>query len=86
MTRVVHWKKEKFDIYIGRGSKWGNPFMIGRDGTRKEVIEKFEEWILSRPWTIPVIKAELKGKILGCWCKPDKACHGDVLAKIAEEE
>ena len=43
--KVVHCKKEPYDIYIGRPSKWGNPFSIGKDGTREEVIEKYREWI-----------------------------------------
>lgn len=43
--RVVHCKKEPYDVYIGRPSKWGNPFVIGKDGTREEVIAKYAEWI-----------------------------------------
>jgi hypothetical protein len=84
-TKVVHCKKESYDIYIGRGSKWGNQFKIGRDGNREEVIEKYRQWILSKPQWVKQVKKELKGKILGCWCKP-KACHGDVLAEIADND
>ena len=47
-TRVVHCKREPFDIYIGRPSKWGNPFVIGRDGNREQVIEKYPH-VYSRP-------------------------------------
>jgi hypothetical protein len=83
-TKVVHCKKEKFDVYIGRPSKWGNRFEIDRDGNREEVIEKYREWIHTRPALMKQAKKELKGKVLGCWCKP-KACHGDVLAEIADE-
>ena len=83
MTRVVHCKKEKFDIYIGRPSKWGNPFSIGKDGTREEVIKKYEEWISQQPELLADLPS-LKGKVLGCWCKP-QACHGDILAKLTEE-
>jgi hypothetical protein len=83
MTRVVHCKKEKYDVYIGRPSKWGNPFEIGKDGTREEVIEKYKKYLLSRPNLLKDI-SELKGKILGCWCKP-LACHGDILAELADE-
>jgi len=82
-TTVVHCKKEPFDVYIGRGSKWGNPFTIGKDGTRTEVIEKYRKYIWHNTELYEDIFNELKGKILGCWCKP-KACHGDVLAKIAD--
>lgn len=82
-TRVVHCKKEKYDIYIGRPSKWGNPFSIGKDGTRQEVIDKYREWILNHDDLLLDI-LELDGKVLGCWCAP-KACHGDVLVEILEE-
>lgn len=83
-TRVVHYKKEKCDVYIGRPSKWGNPFEIGRDGSREEVIQKYREWVKGQPRLMGAL-GELKGKVLGCWCSP-KPCHGDVLAELAEKE
>jgi len=79
-TRIVHCKKESYDIYIGRPSKWGNPFQIGNDGTREEVIEKFRNWILTQPNLLKDLH-EIKGKTLGCWCKP-KRCHGDILVEL----
>lgn len=82
-TKVVHCKKEPYDIYIGRGNKWENPFIIGKNGTRKEVIKKYEQYILNNKKLIGEIH-ELKGKVLGCWCKPKK-CHGDILVKIVEK-
>ena len=81
-TRIVHCKKESYDICIGRPSKWGNPFQIGKDGTREEVIEKFRNWILTQPNLLKDLH-EIKGKTLGCWCKP-KRCHGDVLVELIE--
>lgn len=83
-TRVVHCRKDKHDIYIGRPSKWGNPFSIGKDGTRSEVIRKYEDWILSNDELMKDIH-ELEGKVLGCWCRP-RACHGDVLANLANRD
>jgi len=79
--RVVHCKKEAHDVYIGRGSKWGNPFVIGKDGDRDEVIKKYEEWFVTQPHLIASLH-ELKGKTLGCYCSP-KSCHGDVLSYLA---
>lgn len=79
--KVVHVNKELYDVYIGRPSKWGNPFKIGRDGTREEVIKKYKHWICYQPGMLEMVE-ELRGKILGCWCAP-KPCHGDVLLKIA---
>lgn len=82
--KVVNCKKEPYDIYIGRPSKWGNPFTIGKDGDREEVISKYKNWILSQPQLLNSLW-QLHGKILGCWCKP-KSCHGDVLVELLEEE
>jgi len=82
MTRVVHCKREAYDIYCGRPSPFGNPFLIGLDGTREEVIAKYEAWIQTQPDLLGRLP-ELKGKILGCWCAP-KACHCDVLARLAD--
>ena len=79
-TRVVHCKKEKYDVYIGRPSEWGNPFVGGRDGTREEVIEKYRKYLIKNPLIEKV--HELRGKTLGCWCRPRK-CHGDILAEYA---
>lgn len=81
--RVVHCKRERYDVYIGRPSKWGNPFEIGKDGGRAEVIEKYEEYIRSNPRLLDALP-ELKDKTLACWCAP-KACHGDVLVKLVKE-
>ena len=81
MKLVVHCKREHHDVYIGRPSKWGNPFLIGRDGTRDEVITKYRAWIVKQPHLMASLH-ELKGKVLGCWCSP-QACHGDVLSQLA---
>lgn len=82
-----------FDIYIGRphprfpaGSKWANPFVIGRDGDRTEVIKKFALWVPKQPALVKAL-GELKGRVLGCWCKSrldPKPCHGDVLLKLLQ--
>jgi hypothetical protein len=82
VTRVVHCKKEPYDVYIGRPSKWGNPFQIGRDGTRAEVLAKYREWLSGQPQLLAAI-GELRGKTLGCWCDP-APCHGHILAKLAD--
>jgi hypothetical protein len=82
-TRVVNIKEEGYDVYIGRGSQWGNPFSIGKDGNRKEVITKYLDWIMGKPELLKQL-VTLKGKRIGCWCKP-KDCHGDVLVALIEE-
>lgn len=90
---VVNKYKEPYDVYIGRGSKWGNPFTHISDkqtkaefivATREESIEKFREYIIERISNGEVKiddLLELAGKRLGCFCKP-KSCHGDVLVEI----
>jgi hypothetical protein len=74
---VVNKYKAPFDVYIGRGSKWGNPFVIGVDGTREQCIFKFREHLFNGI-TLREALPELEGKTLGCFCKP-KPCHGDVI-------
>lgn len=79
---VVHSKKQKYDVYVGRPSDWGNPFKIGPDGDREDVCAAFAEWAREDPDYIAKIKLELKGKVLGCFCAPLK-CHAETLAQIA---
>jgi len=75
-------------VYIGRPSKWGNPFSH-LDGTlaqfkvasREEAIRRYELWL----GTQPLDPRELAGRDLLCWCAPE-ACHGDVLLRLANKE
>lgn len=69
-------------VYVGRGSAFGNPFVIGHDGTRDEVIDQFRTWFLSRPRLVAKAKQELAGKDLVCFCAPNR-CHAEVLLEIA---
>jgi hypothetical protein len=88
VTRLVHCCHEKYDVYIGRKnsrlnlpeSKWANPYRIGIDGNRDDVIKKYKEWILNQPDLINNL-SELEGKTLACWCYPKK-CHGDILIEL----
>lgn len=84
MNKVVHCKREKYDVLIDRTTKWGNPYSIPFDGTRAEVIEKYRKYLYSNSelWNSLL---ELDGKILGCWCHP-QACHGDILIEALEEK
>jgi hypothetical protein len=70
-------------VYIGRPSKWGNPFEIGIDGTRQEVISKYRDYVLDTKALMDAL-LELEGKILGCWCHP-LPCHGDVLVELVRK-
>lgn len=94
-TTVVNLNSEPYDIYIGRANRWkrlrksiwANPFRVDTpqkkyDGDRDTVIAKYRAWLMEQPELLAKLP-ELKGKRLGCWCKPE-ACHGDVLAELAE--
>jgi len=80
---IKHCKRSAHDIYIGRPSKWGNPFTIGSDGDRETVILKYQEWLYDQPHLLLALP-ELTGKTLGCWCAP-KPCHGEVLWLLANK-
>ncbi len=69
-------------VYIGRPTIWGNPFVIGRDGNREQVIDQYRKYLLDHPDLQERAKRELKGKDLACFCAP-LACHGDILLFIA---
>lgn len=69
-------------VYVGRPSKWGNPFEIGKDGDREYVIFLYEKMLLSNKELRIAAARELKGKDLVCHCAP-KMCHADVLLEIA---
>jgi hypothetical protein len=77
-ARKVGKRSSATQVYIGRPSKWGNPFVIGRDGSRTEVIAKYRAWIVAQPALMNALD-ELRGRDLICWCAL-LACHGDVLA------
>lgn len=93
-TKVVHFKKSPYDIYIARPSKWGNPFSHKEDTiakyktqTRAESMERYEDYILNGEGKHLLDDLhELDGKILGCWCKDEngngKKCHGDILVDL----
>lgn len=82
-TTVVHVQHEPCDVFIGRPSRWGNPFRIGRDGNRAQVINKYRAWLRrpARKFLRQRAVELLKGKKLGCFCKPEE-CHGDVLVEL----
>jgi hypothetical protein len=92
-TKVVHCKISKYDIYIGRGSIFGNRWSH-KEGTlaefkvdtREEAIRLHKEWLLTQPDMLMKVR-DMKGKVLGCWCKHPANpldCHGDTFAEIAE--
>lgn len=85
MPQVLNKRTDKIPagaIYVGRPSKWGNPFVIGRDGTREEVIEKHSFWLGQQTALGNIDWKSLEGKDLVCWCSP-LPCHADILLEMA---
>lgn len=97
--RIVHCKERPYDVLICRGTPWGNPFTHKKGNTlakwvvksRKESIECFRTWVLTSDdpeanW-IREHMHELRGKVLGCYCKSEhnpKDCHGEVYAEMVD--
>jgi len=87
-TRVVNIKYEDYDVYIGRAGRgndgyFGNPFILSANEKRGSSIEKYRTYFYERMKTDDEFRNrinELKGKLLGCFCKP-YPCHGDVIAE-----
>jgi hypothetical protein len=84
--RTKGWRMPPNTVYVGRGSKWGNPFSIKAYG-RIKAVYKFQKALIKNnlPITIEDVKRELKGKNLACWCALDKPCHADVLLELANK-
>lgn len=82
-TTVVNlYDAPRCDVFIGRPSHWGNPFKIGRDGSREDCIAKYRCWVVTQSELMDALPV-LRGKVLGCYCAP-AACHGHVLAALAD--
>lgn len=84
MTTVINiYKTKDYDVFIGRPSKWGNPYRITNNCNRQQAIERYRIYLNKRPELIKEAKEQLKDKILGCYCKP-LDCHGDILQEIID--
>jgi hypothetical protein len=93
------WRIPTGAVYVGRPTKWGNPYKIGKDGSREQVIAMYARDLLSGGvqtiWiekgvafmgiTPEIVWAELHGKDLVCWCPPWALCHADVLLEVANQ-
>jgi hypothetical protein len=91
-TSVVNLRTgAEYDVYIGRAnprkrlkaSIWQNPFKLDKDGSRDEIMEKYAAYLEGRPDLKDQLPS-LKGRVLACWCAPQR-CHGDLLARLADE-
>jgi hypothetical protein len=73
--------QSKASIYVGRPSRWGNPFIVGRHGSRATVVGKYRQWVCEQPGLMDALPG-LRGRDLACWCAP-LPCHADVLMELA---
>lgn len=89
--KVVHVGRELYDLYVGRGSEWGNPYKIGRDGDRREVLARYKDYLLRGEGRHLLEQiSELEGMTLGCYCAPrggitaddETQCHGQLLLQL----
>lgn len=94
LSRKKGWRMPPNTVKVDRTTRWGNPFVVGKDGTALECVIMFRAWLYAHIWTQPTppeVKRLLCGKNLACWCKiTDKngnrvPCHADVLLEIANE-
>ena len=93
--REKGWRMPENTVYVGRPGKFGNPFDTAREFARMHEVTREEavDVILTvgdddkvhKVASRPVIKKELRGKDLACWCDLDQECHADVLLKIAND-
>jgi hypothetical protein len=100
-NNLKEWTEDDNNVYIARGgvvfidgrrfptnsSEFANPFKVGKDGSRQEVISKYKAYIVELLNSSPELVQELlnlQGKKLGCWCHP-QPCHGDVLLELIKE-
>jgi hypothetical protein len=74
-----------YDVYCAQPGPFGNPFHIGIHGTRAEVIAMYNTWIRGQPKLMARLP-ELKGKVLGCWCREGQRCHCDCLLALLKEQ
>jgi len=88
--RIFIGSKDNKKIFHFKGSKWKNPFIVGKDGNRQEVYEKYKNALISKELIDidgdPLIDKidELKHKKLGCWCHPE-LCHAHILAELCNK-
>jgi len=87
VKRTKGWKMPKDGIYVGRPTKWGNPFKISSKRSRQEAVTLYEERLRKMPTKErKAVLEPLRGKALGCWCPLDEPCHADVLLKWANKK
>jgi hypothetical protein len=102
LRRVRGWRLPENAVSVARPGRWGNPFVVGRDGTREDCVALYAALLdgrITETAAAPVAQqqkvqahvaqhlADLRGKDLACWCPLDgRPCHADVLLRRANDE
>jgi len=84
--RTRGWRMPPNTVYVGRPTKWGNPYRVGQDGNIDTVLFLYKRYLVGRIKGEPNFLEPLKGKDLACWCRLDQPCHADILLKFLEAE
>ena len=85
LRRTKGWRKPAGAVVVARPSRWGNPFVAGRDGDGATCVARYRDALLSGELDFDVadVRRELAGRDLACWCRPGAPCHADVLLAVA---
>ena len=79
------WKKNPNAVYVGRPSKWGNPFKVNDYGL-EQALRNYRVWLQQKLIEEPDFLEPLRGKDLVCFCPVDEACHADIIIEFIEKE
>ena len=85
--RTKGWRMPEGAVYVGRPTKWGNPFSVFR-GNYQRAVGQYRYWLMAdeEGWAVLNDVGALRGKDLACWCPLDQPCHADVLLELANQE
>jgi hypothetical protein len=73
-------------VYVGRPTRWGNPFIVGPHCSAEDAAIRFRSWLRTMPVLVADAKQELRGKDLACWCSLDGPCHADVWLEVVNAD
>lgn len=85
LRRSKGWRKPDGVVVVARPSAFGNPYRLGPDGTRAEIVARYRTYLAGNPDLADRARAELAGHDLACWCPLDGPCHADVLLELVNE-
>jgi hypothetical protein len=82
IRRTKGWRRPPNTMFVARPSLLGNPYSVAEHG-RAEALRLYREWIMDQPELIEMLRRDMRGLSLACWCPPGVPCHADILLEIA---